>query len=384
MDNFFTKIYYDPSHPAGFGTVEKLYRASRKAGKSYSRKDVKSFLLKQDTYTLFKPRRKNFSTRKVVTYGLDDVHMSDLADMSNYSGENDGVKYLLVTIDVLSKYAWVIPLKDKKSLTIAQAFEGLYAGENGAVVSTNDRYMPPVRIPYKLGTDQGKEYIAKETQNVFSRYKIRHYVLYNRQKASVAERFIRTLKSKIHKYMDSQGSQRYIHKLSDIIKAYNKTVHSSTGVAPESVSIANAEEVRSRLYQRNRHNKKQRAVYKPGDKVRLSRHSDTFEKSYFQTYTDEIFEVVRVLPTTPPTYKLKDVYNTVIRGSFYQEELTRVIVTGRTKYRIDYVIDEKGRGKTKKYLVKFRGYKEPEWVTSIGNIKPSVSLSKKKKTKRRK
>ena len=82
MNEYLTDIYYDPKHPAAFSTVDKLYNASRKDGKSYSRADVERFLLEQDTYTLYKPQRKRFPTRKTKAYGLDDVHQSDLGDMS--------------------------------------------------------------------------------------------------------------------------------------------------------------------------------------------------------------------------------------------------------------------------------------------------------------
>lgn len=355
MDKFLSSIYYDPKNSASFGTVRKLYNASKKGGKRYTEESVKNWLKKQDTYTLYKPQRKNFPTRKILTYGLDDVHMADLLDASKHSKYNDGIKFLLVVIDIASKFAWVVPLKSKSNQAMVSAFESLYTPVKS-------------RVPLHLGTDQGTEFTGKTVQAVFQKYNVHHYVLYNRQKAAAAERLIRTLKARLHKYMDSQGSERYIDVLQDIVASYNATIHTTTRVAPKDVNYENVNKVLKRVYA-----KKQKIAKNPkysvGDFVRLSAYRKTFEKSYEQSYTDEIFKIVRVLKTLPVTYKLQDYYEKPIIGSFYQEELTGVIVPPNKAYRLEKVIKQKGQGKSRRYLVKYRGYSKPEWVKSVQGLR---------------
>ena len=102
MDKHLSSIFYDPGNPAGFSTVAKLYNASKRLGYSYSKDEVERWLLAQDTYTLYKPQRRNFPTRRVKTMGVDDIHQADLADMSRHAKYNDGIHFLLCIIDTFS------------------------------------------------------------------------------------------------------------------------------------------------------------------------------------------------------------------------------------------------------------------------------------------
>ena len=64
---------------------------------------------------LHKPITRNFRKRRVISYGVDKIWAADLVEMQKYSKWNKGVKYLLMVIDVFSKYGWIVPLKDKKN-----------------------------------------------------------------------------------------------------------------------------------------------------------------------------------------------------------------------------------------------------------------------------
>ena len=349
MDAYLSSVYYNPGHRAGFGTLQKLYKASRADGKKYTKPAIKRWLLKNDTYTLYKPQRKNFPTRKTVAQGIDDVHQMDLADMSNHARRNNGVTFLLCVIDVLSKKAWVLPLKSKSTLSMLKAFRKLY-GHSKA------------RVPARVASDRGTEFTSRKVKKLLESYGIHAYVLHNRQKAAVAERFVRTLKSKLHKYMDSIGSERYVDKLQEFVKAYNSTKHRSIGMPPNEVTFANTTEVWNRLYKdQDNVNRTVGPRFAKGDRVRISEYKHTFDKGYEQNYTDEIFSVARVLKTKPPTYKLTDVRGELVVGSFYGYEVTPVVVAKDKAYRIEYVIKTKGRGQNKRWLYKYRGYPDPEW-----------------------
>jgi hypothetical protein len=110
------EIYYDPTNPGSYGGVAPLARQTRST-------KVKPWLATQDAYTLHKPVRRIFPRRKTFAKGIDDLFQADLADMQNLSRYNDGYRFILTCVDVFSKRAFAIPLKDKRGPSVAEAFE---------------------------------------------------------------------------------------------------------------------------------------------------------------------------------------------------------------------------------------------------------------------
>ena len=143
---------------------------------------------------LHKPIIKKFDKRKVYSQFKDNIWGVDLADMQSLSRKNKGIKYLLCVIDLYSKYAFVIPLKDKKGISIVNAFNKIIKQSN--------------RKPNKIWVDQGEFY-----NNVFEKWlsdnDINMYSTCNEGKSVVAERFIRTLKNKLYKHMMATGKNVY-------------------------------------------------------------------------------------------------------------------------------------------------------------------------------
>ena len=123
-----------------------------------------------------------------------------------------------MVIDIFSKYAWVVPLKGKKGITITNAFQ---------------------KISKESNKKRNKIWIVKEGEFYSSSVKkwlkdndIKMYSIHNKEKSVVAERFIRTLKTKIYKYMTSISKNVYIDKLDDIVNEYNNTYHRTTKMKP--------------------------------------------------------------------------------------------------------------------------------------------------------
>ena len=173
MDDYLSSVYYNPKRSGGFGGAERLYRDVRKEDKfAISRKQIKEWLMQQDTYTLHKPMRRHFKRNRVIVGGIDQQWQMDLADMQSMQKFNDGYRYLLVCIDVFSKYAWVIPLKDKTGPTLVKAFK---------VILTSGRK------PETIMTDQGTEFLNKHFRALMKEEDIELW------KASIVERLIRTL-----------------------------------------------------------------------------------------------------------------------------------------------------------------------------------------------
>ena len=133
--------------------------------------------------------------------------------MQLLSKYNIGIRFLLCVIDIFSKYAWVIPLKDKKGIGIVKAFQSILKQSNRRVKGTIARHVKP----NKIWVDKGSEFYNAFFKKLLQDNDIVMYSTHNEGKSVVAERFIRTLKSKIYKYMTSISKNVYIDKLDDIV-----------------------------------------------------------------------------------------------------------------------------------------------------------------------
>ena len=116
--------YYNLLAPTRYGGFSKF------KPNGYTKKQVREWLQSQDTYTLHKPTRRRFPRRRVVVYGIDHQWQVELVDLAKLSSYTKGFKYLLTWIDVLSRYAWVVPLKDKTGKTLKDAFQFLCLSVN--------------------------------------------------------------------------------------------------------------------------------------------------------------------------------------------------------------------------------------------------------------
>ena len=225
--------------------------------------------------------------------------------MQSLSRNNKAIKYLLCAIDLYSKYAFVIPLKDKKGISIVNAFNKIIKQSN--------------RKPNKMWVDQGGEFYNNVFEKWLSDNDINMYSTYNEGKSVVAERFIRTLKNKLYKYMTATGENVYYDVLDDVVNKYNNTKHSTIKMKPIDVGDNN-----KRVYI-DEHNEKD-SRFKVGDRVRISRYKNIFAKGYNPNWSKEIFIVAKINDTVPYTYNLKDLNDEEFIGSFYDKELQKSIL----------------------------------------------------------
>ena len=244
-----------------------------------------------------------------------------------------------MVLDLFSKYGWIIPLKDKKGETVAEAFKLIF--KEG-------------RKPQYLWTDKGKEYYNKHVKELLDKNKITLYSTENEEKSSVCERWNRTIKTKIRKQFTIEGNTRYLDILPKILKQYNNTKHSSIKMTPVEASKKNNEgTVYVNLYG-DMETSKQKPKFKVGDKVRISKYKrNVFDKGYTPNWTEEVFTVDKIQCTNPITYKLKDLRGEDIQGSFYEPELLKA---RQDVFRIDKVI--RRDYKKKQALVKWKGYSD--------------------------
>ena len=201
-----------------------------------------------------------------------------------------------------SKYAFVVPLKDKKGISIVNAFDKIIKQSN--------------RKPNKIWVDQGGEFYNNVFKKCLSDNNIIMYSTYNEGKLVVAEILIRTLKNKLYKHMTATGKNVYYDVLDDIVNEYNNTKHSTIKIKP--IDVGNNYK---RVYI-DEHNEKH-SRFKVGDRVRISKFKNIFAKGYSPNWNREIFIVNKRNDTVPYTYNIKDLNDEEIIGRFYDRELQK-------------------------------------------------------------
>jgi hypothetical protein len=306
--------YTDPEIPGAFSSVQTFLKNSPGVYTNYEKTQVLPSL---NAYSLHRPVRHNFPRNKYMSGGLDDVWQADLIDVNNLYNKSyrQAYRYLLVCIDVLSKYAWVVPIKNKSANETKRGFEKIF--EQG-------------RIPNYIQIDQGKEFEGAckrylKTTNV----KLYHTFTNTKFKAGIAERFNRTFKEKMYRMFTYNKNKKYIDVLDELVYNYNNTFHRSHGFKPTDVSVNNQDLVFERLYGYNKKNGDDRILkykYEVGDYVRIKKEKTIMEKGYTKGWHKKIFTINNRLIRIPPVYELFNLKTSQIENrKFYEQELQKII-----------------------------------------------------------
>jgi|688.fasta_scaffold36182_4 hypothetical protein len=302
------EIYNDASQPGSLSGLENFYRVLKSKKIKIKRPELKNWLSTQNVYTRHKPIVKQFPRNQVITRGIDDLWQIDLADLQKISKFNDNNRYLVTCIDVFSKFAWVVPIKNKKSDTVLEAFK--------FIVNSSGRK------PNFLQSDQGTEFLNSKFKEYLSEIDVGFYYVNSELKASVIERFNRTIKEKIYKYFTLKNTERYIDILDTLIQTYNNSYHRSIKTLPSKVNKENEKTIHQILYKKDSRDKV--FNFEVGQTVRITKYKHIFEKGYTPKWTDEIFKVKYQIPRDPVVYKIEDLNNEEIEGVFYEPELQKV------------------------------------------------------------
>lgn len=329
----------------------KLLLRKKYGIKNVKEKQISDWLSQKFSYSLHKRLKKKFPMNPTIAANIDDQWQGDLLFLKDLGKYNANYEIMLVFIDVVSRYAWVELMKNKSGLATMRAFENILKRSGS-------------RRPKKIQTDKGTEFLNRDFQNMLKREGIVYFNTYSDQKASIAERFIQTLKNYIYRYLDENNTNKYYDKIQDIVNTYNNTMHTSTQYAPSQVNESNLNSVLGNLYGNLWEKdvlKNRKAEFKVGDYVRISvaHHSDVFRKGYRGKWSEELFKISSIKDTYPYiTYGLTDLKENSIMGSFYEAELQKVPPPDFKKdyWRIEKIIREKKVGGKKMYLVKWAGY----------------------------
>ena len=156
----------------------------------------------------------------------------------------------------------------------------------------------------------------------FKRNNVHHFSTLGDTKANVAERFNRTLKERLYRFFTANNTLDCKHALPAVVRGYNASPHSNIGVAPDNVTLSNSAKVWETLYGK-RLKRAQPVVFKVGDRVRLNKKFRVFKKSYLPGWTEEVFIVSRVVPGSVVTYRIKEMDDTPLEGTFYSQDLQK-------------------------------------------------------------
>ena len=318
-----------PYNQQQYGTflVKNIIRSKRKLGLGVENHNK---ILSEE---LHKPKRKNYPRRKIIVNYINEIFAADLVEMQKFAKLNRGYRYLLTCIDIFSKFAWVIPLKDKKGITIKNALEKIFKE----------------RKPKFLWTDRGTEFYNKQVQDLLNENNIKLYSTNNSEiKSAVIERFNRTFKNMMYKKFTENNNTIFYNILDELVNNYNNKYHSTIKMTPiEGSKKVNENKIKN-IY--NFEKTKKPGKFKIGDKVRISLEKNIFEKSYETNWTEEIFVIYDIKYSNVPYYYLKDLNNEKLDGTFYEQELQK------TKQDDLFIIEKILKTNKDKIYVKWRGY----------------------------
>ena len=235
--------------------------------------------------------------------------MSDTINYRQYKRENQGYGYIMVLIDVFSKKSYTFPMKKLTEFEAVIALEKML-----------DR-LPD--IPQTIITDKGTEYYNSKVQSLFQRMGIRHYSIRTKHKACVAERFIKTLKSRLEKYFWKSKSHDWFSVLEDFTKNYNETFHRSIKMTPNQVNENNRLQVYKNLYPLSKDQSRPRL--QRGDRVRILKEKNIFEKGYSRSWSLDIYKVTKTFSDSGVDYyQISDLFDNKLPKYKYFWELNLV------------------------------------------------------------
>ena len=342
LHSYLDRIYYDSTSGGAFSSPSKLLHEVKRRGYYHNVgiRRISHYLNKQSAYTLYKPAKTRFPTPPVYVTSMNQQFDMDLMDTSRYASENDGVRYLLSAVDVLSKYGFLIPLKSKEARAVAQAAIEIF----------------DERKPESVCTDLGSEF-RRLFKEVCAERGIRHFYAGGSGHASIAERFHRTMRTRIARYQYKHNTMRYIDALPALVQSYNRSFHRSIQMRPVDVTPQNDHIAYDNLYGHRQKVKRVPFQLKVGDTVRISGVKHPFRREFFQKWSVELFTVSRRWRQRGVNmYKIKDCSGSEIVGTFYAPELAKVTTSPEDMFRVEKFLDEKVENGQSYVKVQWEGY----------------------------
>ena len=350
MINSINKLPYKDKQQGTF-LVKNIINTKQKLGMG------NNFTMEDLSEELNEPVIHKFKRKKAIVNYIDHIHSADLVDMRMYSkinkgykGYNKGYNYIFINIDVFSKYAWAFPIKAKKMQYVKLCYQKIFKE----------------RKPNYLWTDKEPAFFSKEMLKYFEDNNVTIYYTNSHLKAVNIERFNRSLRKLMMKEFVKNNNAVWYNILSNLIKTCNYRYHSTIKMKPIEVNKLNEKYIKQTSYTYNKTNIIPK--YEINDLVRISlKRRDIFDKpSGNINWSEELFKTYDINISDVIMYKLKDVNDEIIEGSFYEKELQKTENTTG-----EYIIEKIIKTKNNKIYVKWRGYNNSfnSWIDKNNIIK---------------
>ena len=216
--------------------------------------------------------------------------------MGSYKNQNKGYYWILTAVEILSRYAFSVPVYRKDTNNMTKAVTEL-------LKQFKDRF--DEQYPKLAQFDDGKEFYNVGVKTLLEKHDIKYFSTKSDKKAAVVERFNRTLKTAMWKYFYSKGTYKWIDVLDQLVYNYNNTKHNTILMKPKDVNKNNEYQVWTTLYG-HLYAESPLPKFKVGDMVRISKYKSTFTKGYEANFTEELFKVIKVIRGDPNVYEIDD------------------------------------------------------------------------------
>ena len=352
------RSYIYPYHPISFSGINAVYKYYKP---HLNLEDIRNALSEIESYTLHKefhkqPRNPSYSHYPRYQFQID------LVDVQSLAPYNNGVRFLLTCIDTFTRFAFVRPLLDKTAKSVLDAFKSII----------HEAKTPPKMLVF----DRGTEFY----NDIFKRYCEENNIKFYSPDTSIhgafIERFNRTFRTIVYKYMTENETRRYIRKmdpatgqeilmLPKFIYTYNNRIHRMIGTTP---FIAETQpeshlEISKRLAKYYEKIKPRKVKFSVGDTVRIQRLKGKFDRGFNERAKQEIFKIHAIRTNLKiPLYQLTDYSGREqIKGSFYENELVKV---SGDVFRIEKVIKKRKYRGRNQLFVKWKGFNDSynSWI----------------------
>ena len=312
-------------------------------------KKAQFFLNKQDSYVLHRKKSINYKRNKVWVFEPDMQFCAAIVDLPSYREHNNGKKYILLIMEVFTKFLYAEPLERKDTDT---SLEGL------------KKIMKRVKkYPLTMQVDAGGEFLNKKMKIYMKKLNIHMFTSDGLKKNSICERVIRTILTKIYRRFDTTYSKNWLDILPKIVQSYNNTFHRSIGMRPRDVTFRNHIEVYNKLYKKHT---KITPKLKNDDLVKLNLNLGVFSKAYSQSWSRANYKIVSIKYPQGgyiPMYKIQQLASEKrVPGYFYPSELLKlnkdVFSETNFSFPIEAIYPSKKGNKYR--AIKWLGYEDSE------------------------
>jgi len=282
MEDSLRKIYYDPE--TGLQGALALYQKAKEADPTISRKDVEAWLKRQEVSQVHAPRKEVKHYYPIKSNHPDHIWQVDLADFSAQAHNNHGVNFLLVAIDIFTRYAWVRQLRNTESETVVAAFKDILEQNTDMAVLR--------RTPEIIMSDNGSQFISRPWRKLLKDYEIKSSFaeVGDHHRMGIVERLNKTIRGVVTKYMTAYKTKSFVSVLDKLVSNYNNTVHSSIGVKPNTAHN-HQDEIRERIKAKEVRAASELTTFEIGDQVRSLKIKVQFEKGAVPKYSLSVHKV---------------------------------------------------------------------------------------------